>query len=507
MAFSDLPEGEERPKAKPARRPSQRNLQFDLFAQLSYMAAVATAGVSRRELFEYAAGLPYASAHYFNDVSELAQKMNIDYAEGCRLIADKAKSPEVRSFLLRMAGLLSSGEGETEFLRREAEITGETYSNQYERDVETLKKWTDAYVTLLVASGLIVVVAVISMMIYDVGVLVVVGLALMMVGATCLGAWILYASAPREIKTRVTGPSSNLQLLATGLFRVEAPLTVVTGSVLWMMGVDLGWIMITAALLILPAGVVANLDDKRVARLDNDIPTVVRVLGGITSAMSSTISDSVQRVDRRSMGSLKPEIARLGHRLKTGIDPYMCWGALVDECGSELVDRTVQMFWNPLSLGGDPGAVGNASAYFSSRIAFLRATRSMVASTFRYLTLPLHTAMVALLEFIVEVMRLFGSSLEGSEAAVASRSNASGAISTGDLITFGQVDLGMVSLLVTFVVIVLTGANAFAPKFADGGHPLKIAYNLSTTMVITGGLLLIVPAFAQALFGSIVQTG
>jgi flagellar protein FlaJ len=404
-----------------------------------------------------------------------------------------------------MAGALSSGEDEAEFLRREAEIIGESYGNLYERDVETMKKWTDAYVTLLVASGLIVVVAVISMMIYEVGVFVIVGLALMMVGATCLGAWILYASAPREIKTRVTGPSSKLQKLAAGLFRVEGPLAIATTSVMLLIGVDLGWVLITGALLILPTGIVANMDDKRVGRIDMDISTVVRVLGGMTAAIGSTISESVSRVDHRSMGALMPEVTRLSYRLEAGIDPSLCWNALVDECGSELVDRTVQMFYNPLSLGGEPALVGNASAYFSSRIAFLRATRSMVAATFRWLTLPLHTAMVALLQFIVEIMRIFTGSLNQTDTGAGSSSGTSGALSGGDLITFGQVDIGMVSFLVTFVVLVLTFVNALAPKAADGGHSFKILYNLSTTMVITGALMLLVPWFADSLFGSIMN--
>ena len=504
-ASSDPLGAQERTEAKQVARPSKRNLQFDLFAQLSYMAAVATAGVSRRELFDYASQLPYASSHYFNDVSVLAKKMNIDYAEGCRLVAANAKSPEVRSLLLRMAGAFSSGEDEAQFLRREAEIIGEAYGNRYERDVETMKKWTDAYVTLLVASGLIVVVAVISMMIYEVGVFVIVGLALMMVGSTCLGAWILYASAPREIKTRVSGPSSKLQLLAAGLFRIEAPLALATASVMLLLGVDLGWVLITGGLLVLPAGFVANMDDKRVAQLDMDVSTMVRVLGGMTAAIGSTITESILRVDHRSMGSLKPEITRLSQRLSAGIDPSLCWDALVDECGSELVARTVQMFYHPLSLGGEPASVGNASAYYSSRIAFLRATRSMVATTFRWLTLPMHLAMVGLLEFIVEIMRIFATSFAQTDLASSSVSGEFGSLSGADLLSFGQVDIGMVNLLVTFVVLVLTAVNAIAPKAADGGHSLKVVYNLSVMMFITGALMLVIPVFANSLFGSILN--
>ena len=101
-------------------------------------------------------------------------------------------------------------------------------------------------------------------------------------------------------------------------------------------------------------------DDKNITRKDADIGTVVRVLGGMTSSLGTTPSEAIAKVDRRSMGSLMPEVTRLGYRLGAGIDPHMCWAAMSNETGSELIDRTVKMFWTPLNLGGEPAKVGNA---------------------------------------------------------------------------------------------------------------------------------------------------
>ena len=488
---------------------NKRTLQFDLFAHLSYMAAVATAGVRRSELFEYASRLPYVSSVYFKNITFMARHMNIDYAEACRMEADKTESPEVRGILLRLSGSLSSGETEVDFLRREAQIIGETYSNQYSREVESLKKWTDSYVALVVAASLIVIVAVISMMIYQVGVAFVVGLAVTMVVVSCLGAWTIYVSAPREIKTRIKGPSSRLQLLGTSLFKVCAPLAVVCGSLMLFLGVGLGWIMLVGGSLIFPPGLILRKDDGNLTRKDNDISTVVRVLGGVTSATGSTVADALGKIDRRSMGNLMPEITRLRQRLKAGIDPTLCWGSLVDETGSELVERTVQMFWDSIRVGGEPGEVGTAAAFFSSRIAFLRATRHMVAATFQYLTLPLHIALVALLEFIVEIMRVFSSSVGGNAETLGEASDSTLAesnLAMADLFTFGQVNLQLVDILVTSVVLVITLANAFAPKAAAGGHSYKFLYNLSVYMAITGALMLAVPGLAGSLFNSILTS-
>ena len=495
---------------KVKRNKNKRTMQFDLFAQLSYMASLATAGVPRSTLFEQAAGLPYVSSQYFENVAFIAKHMNIDYSEACRMEADRTKDPEVRGLLLRFSGALSSGEDETEFLRREAEIIGETYSNQYARDVESLKKWTDAYVALVVAAGLIVIVAVISMMIYEVGTTFIVGLSIGMVGVTCFGAWLIYASAPREIKTRVKGPSSKLQKQATFLFKTLLPIGIIVTSLMTVMKIEMGIILLAGAAFIMPAGFVMRRDDGRLTKKDMAISTMVRVLGGVTAATGTTLQESLGKIDKRSMGELMPEVERLRFRLVAGIKPDMCWDAFVDEIGSELIERTVSMFWDSINVGGEPGVVGNASAYYSSKIAFLRATRTLVATTFQYLALPLHVAMVGLLVFILEIMALFSSGIGGDFQALEEATADSQLTSTGlgisELFSFGQVNLQLVGFLVTSVVLVLTITNAFAPKAAAGGHNYKLLYNLAANMIITGVLMIAVPRWASSMFDTIMNS-
>ena len=506
-AFSSgTPDEEQQSKNKV--NTNRRTLSFDLFAHLSYMSAVATAGVSRSQLFEYAAELPYVSAIYFKNVNLAARKLNLDYAEACRSEAERAGEPEVSSLLLRLAGSLASGEDESLFLRREAENVGEAYANTYAREVEALKKWTDAYVALVVAASLIVIVAVISMMIYPVGVMFIVGLAMAMVAVACVGAWVIYVSAPREIKTRVSGPSSSLQRKADRLFKILVPGAVIAGSAIMLITGDLAWVLMSAAILIFPPGLLANLDDKRINRKDMDLATMVRVLGGVTSAMGTTVSDALGRIDRRTMGSLLPEVNRLRMRMKAGIDPTMCWEALVDETGSEVIDRTVHMFWDSIDVGGEPGKVGESAAFFSSRIAFLRATRDMMASTFSWLAVPLHISLIALMEFIPVIMGLF--SLEsiselGTEYGESGSVLSETSLVVSDLFTFGQINLELVNVLVTSVVLTLTFSNAFAPKAAAGGHNFKFLFNLSILMIITSALMLLVPSMAGNLFDSIAE--
>ena len=105
----------------------------------------------------------------------MAQKLNYDYARACQLVADATDNDMIESLLLRFSASLASGEPEVTFLARETEVQLETYARKYERDLETLQKWTDSFVALMVSVTLIVVVSMVSMMIYSVGTLFILG--------------------------------------------------------------------------------------------------------------------------------------------------------------------------------------------------------------------------------------------------------------------------------------------------------------------------------------------
>jgi archaellum biogenesis protein FlaJ (TadC family) len=114
--------------------------------------------------------------------------------------------------------------------------------------------------------------------------------------------------------------------------------------------------------------------------------------------------------------------------------------------------------------------------------------------------------MVGLLEFIVEIMSLFSSKVRDSQQALSGSATVVGEYSVAELFTFGQVNMPLVDGLVTIVVLVLTCADAFAPKAASGGENLKTAYNLAIMMMISGGLMVGVPAAAHSIFSSILDS-
>ena len=488
----------------PEVKTDERQLGFDLFMQLIYMASLATAKVTRDILFASAAQLKLSSTPYFRDVQTLASRLSIDYARACQMIADRTKTPEVSGLLLRMSGSLAAGEEESEFLTREAEVLAEQYAEKYERDVEALKKWTDAYAALIVSVGLIVVVSIISMMIYQVSTSFLVIVALTAISATGIGSWIIYITAPKEAFTRLSGLSSPLQRRAMFLFKVLFPALAAVAALVMLIG-SFGMALLILGAALLPAGFLMNRDAKKMAKRDQDMAVMVRLLGAVTSAIGTTATEALGKIERRSMPGLEAEIEKLEIRLKAGLKTELCWARFVADNGTELIDRTVKIFTDSVNAGGEPGEIGEKAAFFAQRATLLREKRSLVAATFGYLVPPLHGSIVGLLVFIVTVLGLFSSTLAEQAPDTAGNAAAAAVPSLG-LSTFTNLDTGFLNLLVTVTVVAMTIANGFVMGVVGGGHWLKLTYNFGMIAVISGGMLAFLLGVATSVFTAITQT-
>ena len=103
---------------------------FDMYYQLTYMSAMASAGISRSKTFELAALSKCSAAQYFEAVNTLVDEFRYDYPDACRIIGVKGASENIRTFLLRLSDALRSGEPLGDFLADMAEFSdGSRYLN------------------------------------------------------------------------------------------------------------------------------------------------------------------------------------------------------------------------------------------------------------------------------------------------------------------------------------------------------------------------------------------
>ncbi|HEY7269064.1 MAG TPA: hypothetical protein VH951_04485 [Dehalococcoidia bacterium] len=476
-------------------------IDFDLITQMTHMSGVATAGLSRDKLFEGTAELDYSTSKYFRRVHRVAKRLNYDYSRACEVVAEQVKRDNIQNLLLHFATALSSGESEADFLERETAVQLELYGKKYERDMESLQKWTDAYVALMVSTTLIVVITLVSMMIYPFGLSAIFGLAFIVMVATVAGAWIIWAVSPHEVKThRLSRRSAEqTQMEALGVILITA--AGAATALIWML-LGLGIAMIAGSMIVAPLGYLAWRDDQKIDKRDRDLSVFLRGLGGVMGASSTTVAEGLSRMNRKALGAMEGHVHRLYIRLSNDIQPEMTWLRLCGETGSELVTRAVRIFWDGIRVGGEPGAVGKLASEFAQKVSLLRQTRSLVANTFMFVVVPMHAALLAILLFVTEVMRIFGHQLqsvqdENLNSDIVQQAGVSG------FITFANPDFGLITLFVTVAIILLTVANSFAPHAASGGHKFKFFAYLSVMMLMSGVAMLVIPGIVQGLFSKV----
>ena len=474
-------------------------INFDLFYQLSYMSSIAAAGISRSQIFEFASQLPCSSSRYFKEIHLLAKQLRYDYAVACRMVGESTEVESIKSLLLRLASSLGSGEAEADFLAQEAEVQAEAFKNEYERGVESLRKWTEAYAALIVSAGLIVLVAAISMIIYAVAIPFTVTLVGVTICVAVLGAWAIHRVSPKEVRVHSPSAYCAAHSRARWMERILLPVAVVCFFIVLLAGWGLGWALIAVSILVLPIGIAGVLLDRQVKKKDSDISTLLRSLGNIASAVEITVSNALQRIDLRSTANLAGDVKRLHSRLASRLKPEICWQRFSLETGSETVYRSVKMFNDAARLGGDPEEVGERSSLVAMTLDFLRAKRGQVSSSFTFLAIGMHAALVALLVFVVQVIMLFAGVVEG----VYTEAVAEAQTKSVEVFSFSFDSVRLLEVLALPCILVLSVTNAFAIKAADGGSSYKIFVYLGLTLGLSGMGLVIVPMLANRIFSTI----
>jgi flagellar protein FlaJ len=483
---------------------SREPVDFDLITQLTHMSAVATSGIARDKLFEGTSELDYSTSKYFRRVHRVAQRLNYDYSQACEAVADQVKVDSVQNLLLHFATALSAGESESEFLERETEVQLELYGKKYERDIESLRKWTDAYVALMVSTTLIVVISLVSMMIYPVGMQAIVGVAFIVMMVTIAGGWIIFTVSPHEVKTHRLARRSAEQRRMDRLGVILITLLGPTVAGVWLL-LNLGAGLIAGAILVTPLAYLAWTDDKKIDHRDRDLAAFLRGLGSVMGAVGTTVTEGLSRLNRRALGAMEPHVRRLYVRLSNDIDAELTWNRFAGETGSELVTRSVRIFSEGIRYGGDATAVGALASAFALKVSLLRMSRTMVANTFAFVIVPMHAALLGILLFVTEVVRVFGAKI-GEVQTTNLDSEVVRQAGVSNAIIFASPDMGFIGLFVSIMILMLTAADAFAPYAAGGGHRYKLFIYAAVMMIISGVAMMVVPAFVQALFTSVSET-
>lgn len=468
----------------------------DLFYQLTYMAAVAAAGISRSRIFAMGGNLQRAPSAYFSRVHLLSQKLGYDYAHACATVGLAIKSEAMVSLLLRFASALTSGQPEKDFLSEEALVQSKAYEKEYERDLASLTKWTDAYAAVTVSATLIVVINMTSSLIYPLSNAMLLTLVFTAIATTGATAWIMGRAAPKEVIDIFSPEGPWTQRTALKIVYYVIGGIFIICPLLWLLEIDIGWLTLVAALLLLPLGGISMLAGREIDKKDRELGPFLRSLGSMAVSTGTTLTEALTRIDISSFPALEPDLARLRNRMAAAIEPDLCWQKFALETGSKLIGETVKVFNDAVRLGADPDTIGFLAADFSARTIMLRAKRKVTASTFTWLTIAMHGTVSGLMLLMLEIVINFVTRM--SEATATLDEQALAAFASA-LPIFNAPQLGFYRLMTVSMVLILAITNAIAINNTDGGHKLKMTFYISIMLCLSGVGILAAPPIVAAI--------
>lgn len=455
------------------------------------MSAMAAAGLSRSKTFEIASGSTSDAAAYFDAINTLVNEFRYDYPEACRMIGIKARSENVQTFLLRLADALRSGEQLSDFLAREAEVQGEQYQNVYERDLESVKQWTNAFTSLTISVALIIIIQIVSSMLYSVNPTVMfmsVGAGLLITG---FGAYLIHRSAPRELVTLGTANASPEHSRLQSIFRIMVPVGVSSGIVLNAVTGNIGIALVWTALSFMPVGVMSLLADRKLVKKDQEFSTFLRSSGGMATASATTLKQALTRIDLSSFPVLQSDISRLSARLNALVDPQTCWDKFGRETGSALIHGVTSIFYSGIKMGGDPERVGYLCSLFALKTSQLRVKRRLVSQTFAALATVMQVVITALMIFVYSIVNNFALAVQVL-MPTNDESLGSAPMSLG-MAEYSPHDLQFLYATTVTMVLLLAVASSAAIVASDGGSRLKGFFWLSLMLLVSGISFLVVP--------------
>ena len=472
---------------------------FDLFYQISYMAATTAAGVSRARIFQLARQLPCATAHYFKSIQEVTENLRYNYPDAVRMVGEHVKAEEVKTFLFRLSDALRSGEPLNSFLPREAHVQSENYANDYGRRLESLRKWTDAYTAITVSAALIVIINMVSAMIYDVGTATMLMMIMVAVAASFGIAWIMFRAAPQETKSVPLAQGSRAQQRSRKLFLILMPVMFVVCLILAALGLGAAWVLIVAGACLLPIGLVSRKADNETSKKDDEISAFFRSLGGTATSRGTTLKEALSSMKIDSFPATEPDIRMLHLRLSSFGKPALCWQTFGQETGSRLAQQATTIFYDAINMGGDPEKTGFLTSEFAMKTAMLRAQRRGIGGTFAWLTMAMQAVLAALMVFLLEVLKEFALRLNTAMSSLEQGTSASAQMGLGGMFSFSAPQVRFLETTTIGMVVLLAVVNAFAVVAAEGSHLIKISYYLSLLAFLSGVCFLVVPPIVRGI--------
>lgn len=456
---------------------------FHLF--ITHFATLALSNVDRIEVFRELAKDKEqhgAIAGEMNRIIVLVDTWNLSLDEACLILSKHTPSDLMSSFLERLAHNVNAGQSLDEFLADEQDTILQRYSAQYKADLERIKVFAEAYLSLMLSLSFAVIFGVIAPILAPVppipfisavfGGFIVAQFAFAVVIHTVSPEDFLWYE-PDELTAEL-----QLQRKVATAFGVVG--TILIGSIFAILELSIGSELTSAAFTIpveipfslpdilpyyiyiamasLPAlatGLYIMYLERMIMKRDDQFPGFIRGLGATESIRDSSTGSVLRDLRTKDFGHLTPQIMNLYRRMRSRTGREKAWKMFSSESGSYLIKHFVEMYRLGRSFGGDTKKLSlilsqNFTAVLRLREHRSQATNTLIGLIYGLLTVSSFAFFVAL--EVIGNLLTFREDIEMDEI---------------DIVSFEGYDLFVIEALILLVIIATAIASSIIIRLAQ----------------------------------------
>ncbi len=393
---------------------------------------------------------------------DLVVNWHLSLPDAARQVGERTPSPLFSDLLDRLAYALETGQDLETFLAAEQSIVLREYIAIYENSIYRIEDWKDLYMSAVMSGAFFAIfAAIMPLLIGGDPATLLIGVFALTIVLEIILLTLLQSRLPVDRLFHKLDVQTRESRIHNFSLQAAAPLGLMAGLGAYLLGIGLEWAAVAAATPFAVAGILSQIEERRVKRREENYPAFIRSLGAAVEARGGSVQEILAHVKRHNFGPLSALVDRLHARLHWRLDDDKAWVHFSAESGSDAVDNFTAMFVEGTRSGGKPAAIGEMISKNMTGMLGLRTGRYNAASSFRSLVFSLTGAMAFVMFVGVGVLDNMGDIFSQADS------------SATDLVAIGlnfDYDHERVNDIVMWILIGHSIIAAMLIKLMDGGR-------------------------------------
>lgn len=390
---------------------------------IMHLYSLSTVTSSPRDVMSIAGSSKYALGELtkiFIRISILTRRWNYTLHRAIKLTSSSIREEKIRSFLQRLSYSLNMGVNLESFMKIEYEKLLETSAAEFDRAVERVRRYIEAYSALLTSTSFLSVSMLLTSIIYSLEVEKILTYSVIMIaGSLALIIFLMARILPPDplIHNEHLKPDS-LKFIEKANSLMIFPC--IFTSIILMISLNVSSSMSQSLMsslvpipisLIVPGiplmilGRIGKKWVKQAEKIDEHYPSFIKSLGDAISVVSS-LKEASRILEVNDYGPINRLIKRLRMRLEAGFQQNKSLNIFGLESLSSLVLKTIRIIADSIFFGARPDVYARSVYDYTIKHLIDRKKRKQTAGTLKGLAIPLQATLVAVTALIAVLTKI-----------------------------------------------------------------------------------------------------